>query len=72
MCVHMLDIPLYHLTPTIGSIAAYGDSRLGPMACQLKGGGRSGKTGMITKRETFIQKHNDRRRRDFAASCGHQ
>lgn len=38
MCAHMQEVPLYDVSPTIGPITAYADSRLGPVASQLMGG----------------------------------
>lgn len=38
MCADAQDLPFYDLSPTIGSITAYAESRLGPVASQLTGG----------------------------------
>lgn len=38
MCAHMQNVPLYNLTPTVGPITTYAESRLGPVATQLAGG----------------------------------
>lgn len=38
MVAQMKDVPMYHVSPTVGSIIAYGESRLGPVATQLAGG----------------------------------